>query len=102
MIVQRIVEFGAGGVEAVLFFLIWRTTRVGGFAALAGLRVANLVNWLLVMATSSAGMGIGVSLFGFVGMALSIGYVAAVWNVYTHMKRIWAPVETPAAGGTAS
>jgi hypothetical protein len=99
-ILVRIVEVGAGIAAIVLYLLIWRTTRIGGFGLMAALRVAALLQWLLLTVFASSGFGGFGSFATYISMALSIGYALALWNIYTHMRRIWAPVETPAANST--
>ena len=94
----RLIEVPLSLATIVLFFLIWRTTRIGGFGLLALVRALYLAQMLAIYVMGLAGMSpwMLVSVFGLLLDAVS---VFAVWNIYTHMKRIWAPVEAspPAA-----
>jgi hypothetical protein len=90
----RLLEVPMSLAAILLFVLTWRITRIGGFGLLALVRGFYL---LQMLAISLLGLNGGSSwmFISLVGLVLDAVGVFAVWNIYTHMKRIWAPVETP-------
>ena len=97
-LVPRVLEFAASLVVFVLFVLVWRQTRIGGFGALAALRGVSMMQWLGLQALSGSGGGMGaMSFYLWFSVLLAAAQAFAVWNIYTHVKRIWAPAEAPPA-----
>jgi hypothetical protein len=91
----RLLEVPMSLAAILLFVLTWRITRIGGFGLLALVRGFYLLQMLAISLLGLNGGGSSWMFISLVGLVLDAVAVFAVWNIYTHMKRIWAPVETP-------
>jgi hypothetical protein len=91
----RLLEVPMSLATILLFVLTWRITRIGGFGLLALARGLYLLQMLAISLMGLSGGGSSWMFISLVGLVLDAVGVFAVWNIYTHMKRIWAPVETP-------
>lgn len=91
----RLLEMGVLVAALVFTVMVWRVTRIGGFGVLAALKVVYLLQMLLLPVLGTSAVGIVYN--PFASLVLGIVGALAMWNIYTHVRRIWAPAESPPA-----
>ena len=98
-LVLRLLEMGALLAALAFTVLIWRTTRIGGFGVLAALKIAFVLQMLAFSLLGPERFGLVYS--PYVSLLLGIVGALAMWNIYTHVRRIWAPAEAAPPAPTA-
>ncbi|MEG3185094.1 hypothetical protein [Novilysobacter erysipheiresistens] len=85
----KTIQYCAAIASVVLLILIWRRTRVFGFALVAGILVLSYVSSLLIMPYLAKSSTISFMPIYAAWFSMTFGVLGAIawWLIYAHYKR---------------